>query len=319
MNAVKGFYLPPGMLSMMGLLVGICVGLLLILKFARRWEARVKSGTGRMDEGRVIGVVGLMGAGKTSFIMKNWIAPAIAAGQTIVSNFSVNTKGFAGTSMLLRADTFGMDLLGIGSSLNVDPQTGEPMSGWFYDTACRCGKGHVDGCDKVMPAGTACCAGFRAMRECRCRQATVVIDESHAFVPASQSRPLPLELQIWFTMARKNHLQIIWSTQYFRWVHAAVRRLSQDVFVCEQNGMDGKHIAHMMRLQASGDLGKETVLSIKYDNKSVRSMYDTYEVILPSHTAEEMAGTVGKRTIGSSGRLSGPRPVHLAEVRSITS
>lgn len=282
------------------------LGSVLLLAWARKWEGRQLSGAGRMDAGRVIGIVGLMGSGKTSFVVTNWIRPALQQGRRVVANFGVKDSGFPGTALVVSPETFAWDLLGTGSSLNVD-KDGEPMSGWFVDTACTCGKGHDEGCDRVMPQGEACCRGFERQRQCGCRAAVVVIDESHAFLPANQSKPLPIEILTWLTMARKNHVQIIWCTQYYKWVHSAVRRLSQDVFRCEPGAVDGKHLAMMCRLSANGELSNEVVSVVKFDNRSVRSIYDTFEVIVPAHTAHELAGTLSKKTIG-------PRPIPASVV-----
>jgi hypothetical protein len=264
---------------------------LAFLRWVRRYESRVMTGAGRFDEGRVVGVCGLMGGGKTSFIMSQWVVPALTRGLTVASNFTVLDDGLPGRSIKLRARTFASDVLGIGSSLNVDEETGEVLSGWFIDTACTCGKDHDKDCTR--PRGdlpvVACCAGFRARRECRCNAAVVVIDEAHAFVPANNSRPLPLVLHNWLTMARKNHLEIIWATQYYKWVHSGFRRLTEDVFTCQSTMGDGRHEAIHQRMKRGGsDLDPAVVTVVKYDNRGVRGRYDTYEVITPSQTALEM-------------------------------
>lgn len=287
-----------------GLTFGVCVGFIVIMvvfvKFAKRAQGRVFAGSGtRYDEGRVFGVVGLMGSGKTSFVVREFAIPALQIGRPVVSNFSIYDEKFNGTATLLKAQDFGFDLLGIGSSLNLDDE-GLPMSGWFFDTACQCGKDHDASCPNppgFVPVGERpCCAGFRARRDCGCRGALVIIDEGHAFVPAAGSRPLPLDLHTWFTMARKNHLQIIWLTQYYKWIHSAVRRLSEDVFFCRPLIGDGQHVADLHKLDPiKGDVGALPVASVKYDNRPIREFYDTREVILPAATAHEIAGNLDRK------------------------
>lgn len=280
-------------------LFAFCALGLFVMMFGRRWQGRMMSGTGRIDEGRVIGCVGLMGSGKTSFMVLNWAVPMLRQGGTVIANFGIDDSDLPGKSIKLLPDTFGLDVLGVGSSLNYDANTGEPMSGWFYDTACNCGLTHDTGCGRVQPAVGTCCPGFAAQRACGCRSALLILDESHAFVPASNSRPLPVELLTWFTMARKNHIEIIWATQYYKWVHSSVRRLTQDVFMCTPRIGDGLHTADLVRLGPGGELGRDIFTSIKFDNRPIRGRYDTYEVIIPAHTAHELAGTMSKRSLRS--------------------
>jgi hypothetical protein len=284
------------------------VASIMFMFWARRFEGRQLSGQGRFDEGRLVGVVGLMGAGKTAFMMSNWVVPALREGRSVVSNFTVFVDKIdapeVGEFHKITAEDFGSQLMGSGSSLNVHESTGEALSGWFIDTACTCGKDHDVGCDR--PGGDVplhpCCDGFRERRRCACRGAVVIIDEGHCFVPANQAKPLPIEVLRWFTMARKNHLQIVWATQYYKWVHSAVRRLTQDVFTCNEELLGAKHTARLQRLdESNGNLGRDVVSQVKFDRRKVQDLYDTYEVVLAAETASEIMGTMSRRHMSSQG------------------
>jgi hypothetical protein len=293
-----------------------CAVCMCLIVFAHRVDGKLNSGKGRLDQGRLIGIVGLPGFGKTSFIMHTYVIPALKQGRGVITNFSVMPdEAWPGTATLMDADSFGPDLLGIGSSLNVDKKTGQPMSGWFVDTACTCGKGHDDKCKRPngdVPA-FPCCDGFRAWRQCACQGRVLVIDESHAFLPANNSRPLPVDVLTWLTMCRKNHLMIIWATQYYKWVHSACRRLTEDVYKCEKGIVAGRHVARQHRLDNSnGELSREHASEVKYDIKSVGKYYDTYEVIVPAHTAYEMAGTMSRKNVGTA--MAPPPPPRLLRV-----
>lgn len=265
----------------------VALGFVLLFGFLivkmRQVEGRTAGGVGKFFDGRLIGVVGLPGFGKTSFVMHAYVLPALRSGRTVVTNFTVKDDDMPGRAVKMKPDTFGADLLGIGSSLNVDDE-GQPMSGWFIDTACTCGK---EGRDQLA---------------CACNGVVLVIDESHAFMPASNTRPLPIDLLTWLTMCRKNHLQIIWCTQYYKWVHSAVRRLTADVYQCSRNGLQAHHVARLHALDGNGNLSADATSEIKYDVRKVGDRYDTYEVIIPAASAYQIAGELRKRNVGE------PRP-----------
>jgi Zonular occludens toxin (Zot) len=264
--------------------VGVLFCLMVLKRVIERGLASSVTDGGKIREGMVLGVVGKMGYGKTSFIVSNYAIPALRAGRTVVANFTIRADDLPGQCVRLEAHQFGADLLGIGSSLNTDPTTGEPVTGWFYDTACTCGK---DGNDRV---------------QCGCNAAVVVLDEAHLFVPASNSRPLPVELMQWFTMARKNHVQVIWATQYWKWVHSAARRLSSQIWVCEPGKMRGNHVANCHEPFALEQRESVPLASIKYQiTESLVSRYDSWEVVVPAATAFEIAGQMKRKKLPAGG------------------
>lgn len=299
-------------------LLGLLGVALWFARKARGMHGRVLAGDGsRLDVGRVIGVCGVPGTGKTSFMVRNWAVPALKLGGRVVANFTVYPDPeWPGSFRKLKAENFGPDLMGIGSSLNLDETTGEPTSGWFIDTACTCGKDHDPGCSR--PGGDVplapCCDGFRARRDCSCQGVFLFLDEGHAFVPANGSKSLPVDLLTWFTMCRKNHLMIVWGTQYYKWVNSGVRRLSEQVFMCSKRLGEGQHRANLHVLDWSkGDIGRDPVATIDYDNRPIWKYYDTKEVIVASQTAHEIAGQLSRKEIlAEMGRRRGtsaaPRP-----------
>jgi len=271
---------------------GFVVASILFMFWARRWMGRQVSGKGRLDEGRLIGVVGLPGFGKTSFIMSNYVVPALQSGRTVIANFSVYADDLPGRFVKLKPSNFGLDLLGIGSSLNLDDD-GLPVSGWFIDTACTCGK---TGREQLM---------------CPCNGLVLVIDEGHAFLPANQSKGLPVDVLTWLTMCRKNHLMIIWATQYYKWIHSAVRRLTQEVFMCQRELLGGHHVARSFGLDPiKGDLGNVCAYEVKYDVRTIGHLYDTSEVVVAAHTAYELAGELSRKHLRRGG---GARYEHAAD------
>jgi hypothetical protein len=260
---------------------GVIFVLWLIKAGAEKLVARERIQPGKLQEGKVFGVVGKMGYGKTSFAVGHFAIPALKQGRTVVSNFTIRDDDLPGRSVLMRPSSFGSDLLGIGSSLQLDRETGEPASGWFVDTACNCGKQ-----DKAQEA-------------CGCNGALVIIDESHLFVPASNSRQLPVELHQWFTMARKNHVEVVWLTQYWKWVHATVRRLSTDIWDCRPTLVRGRHEAYCFNPHDMDD--KQRIAHAKVDysiTEALVSRYDTYEIVVPAATAFDIAGQMRKGHMG---------------------
>lgn len=276
---------------------GVVVVSMVFMFWARRLQGRALSGKGRLDQGRLVGVVGLPGYGKTSFIVSNYVLPMLREGRTVLANFTVYADEFEGRFIKMKSGNYGADLIGIGSSLNLDDDL-EAMSGWFVDTACNCSKTCTPGClGRIGPQ--ACCKGMRAKIMCGCNGAVLVIDEAHAFLPASQSKPLPVDLLTWLTMCRKNHLMIVWATQYVKWVHSAVRRLTEDVFMCESQLLAGHHVARLHHLGFTGELGREVSAEVKYKIGEVGEFYDTSEVIVAASTAYEMAGEMSRKNIAN--------------------
>lgn len=279
--------------------VGFCLLMCLLLFWARRMERRARLQAGQQEDGRVMGIVGLPGGGKTSFIVGHYAVPALRQGRTVITNFQMFVEDLPGRWVKMRPSTFGEDLLGIGSSLNIDEETGEPMSGWFVDTACTCGKDHDETCsrpDGDVPA-KACCKGFRARRLCNCNGVVLVTDEVQSFVPANQSKPLPLDLLTWATMIRKNHVFWIWSTQYWKWVHSAVRRLTRQGLICETDVLYSDRVARMYDVDYDkGEMSGEPLTTVRYKPAVIAgNFYDSAEVIVPSSTAADMLGQMSRR------------------------
>lgn len=164
--------------------------------------------TYRFESGRVAGVVGRMGSGKSLFVVSCVLLPVARAlvsrrglycdhtgrqVQRIVTNFSCNLP-FPGVELV---------------ALNAGHG---PLFSQLVSTDCD----HETAADHV--------------RDCyRYRDALVVLDELHMFLPGGRSKIEP-DAAYFLSMARKLNCEVWWITQSVMKVHKRLRDDTQDVW-----------------------------------------------------------------------------------------
>jgi len=158
-----------------------------------RQSGRLALAGGSLREGRVTGVTGLMGGGKSTLTALYVVRPWLKRGRTIIANFGIDpeVQGVSGEVLFLRSSSFLEDILDIG------------VGGSFYDTLCTCKRV----CDDHSPTPAPNeCPKCKLWLRCSCRGVKLVIDEAQVFIPSNNSASLPIELKSWITLTRKNHI-----------------------------------------------------------------------------------------------------------------
>ncbi|MDZ4233374.1 MAG: zonular occludens toxin domain-containing protein [Dietzia sp.] len=259
-------------------------GYLLMMRLFK-WSARLALGGKLLEEGKVRGVIGLMGHGKSTLAALHIVRPWLARGRTIVANFGIepDAQGLSGTVVFLTSATFLEDLLEIGTD------------GTFVSTLCSCSKngGCVDHPDHPVPTG---CARCKKWLRCPCNGVKVVIDEAQVFIPANNSKSLPIELKSWITLMRKNHIELTWLAQSHKDVHAMLRRMTSEMWKCNKDFGVGL-VAQRYACEA-GEPGQEPTETIKYMwSPKADGMFNSWEIIIPARDALEMAGKLSKKYV----------------------
>ena len=238
-----------------------------------------------LDEGKVRGICGLMGHGKSTLAAMYIVHPWLKKGRTVVSNFGIDpaAQGLPGTVVLLSSASFLEDLLEIGTD------------GTFVNTLCRCEKNNRCEVHQPEPVPTGCKACAQRMR-CRCEGVKIVLDEAQVFVPANNSKSLPIELKSWITLARKNHIELIWLAQSHKDVHAMLRRMTGELWRCVE--AEGLGLVSQRFRMEGGEPGKEPTETLRYQwAPRAEGMFNSWEIIIPARDALEMAGKLSKKYV----------------------
>lgn len=264
--------------------LGGIVVLAVFLSYTKRSSAKMALHGATLREGRITGLTGLMGGGKSTLAALYIVRPWLRKGRTLVTNFGVEPakQRLTGRAVLLSSENFLEDLLGIG------------VGGSFVDTGCRCSKyckehGHVDEC------GAARCENYGRRLRCSCEGIKLIIDEAQVFVPANNSRSLPIELKSWITLTRKNHIEMVWLAQSHKDVHAMLRRMTAEMWHCTD--LEAQLVAQRFGVEA-GEPGMRPLDKIGYRwNISADGMFNSWEIIIPAKDAIEMAGQLSRKYV----------------------
>jgi hypothetical protein len=161
----------------------------------------------RGSVGRVVGVVGRMGSGK-SYLAVRMVYKTLMAGGEVASNFTLD---FAPGELPESASWYyfsGWEAFGV-------------LRGTF---ACR-------SCDWVGRRIGHRCPDCGGKLWC-VRPLLVVVDEVHLLAPSTAAMRLPMEARQAISNARKYGLEFWWISQHERRVNPAVRELTSVMYVC---------------------------------------------------------------------------------------
>lgn len=255
-----------------------------LMNWSRKASARNMIGGKRLAEGRVRAFTGLMGGGKSTLLALMVLHPWLKRGRTVVTNFGCDPaeQGLTGNVVLLSSQRFLEELLEIGTD------------GTFVNTLCTCERRNRCKDHQPEPVPHGCLACRRRLR-CSCNGVKVCIDECQVFIPSNNSKSLPIELKSWITLARKNHIELIWLAQSHKDVHAMLRRLTAECWQCTDVATN---LVTQKFLMVAGEPDKTPIESMSYRwNYKANGLFNSWEIIIPARDALEMAGKLDSKYI----------------------
>jgi hypothetical protein len=184
------------------LLVLVPVVVLLLATNRRLKHQTPKTG----GDGKVIGIVGRMGSGKSYFAIRMALA-RLRRGANVVTNFSMNLEDAPAVNELRAAKV---------RKRRAAKQLGMPL-------------GKV----KVLWGVTGSWRKFRGWEQfAELEDAVVIIDEAHLYAPGNKSLTFPDVARFKMSQARKFRLDVIWLSQHENRVNSVLKDLTNMMYVC---------------------------------------------------------------------------------------
>lgn len=244
------------------------VGLILLIGLVK---ILVSQRAPRRVPGRVSGVVGAMGSGKSLFVVSRAILPALKRGEYVVTNFDMDIPpGLKGVHRTLDTPMIFEELAERGQDAVAYARA--KGRGWNLRD--------VSGAELAQRGHVANCL--------------VVLDEAHIYAPSSKMVLTDTALW-WTTHCRKLGIELYWVTQFPEQIAKGMRRNTAEVWQARRRG--GKTFGakcYPMDKWDKQNRGKPLDSLVYRLTPDVMKLYDSFELIAPEPTPTQRREMKGK-------------------------
>lgn len=220
-----------------------------LLLGALKWTLFSSSGKARQPDGRVVGVIGRMGSGKTLFAVAE-MRRRFRAGLRVSSNFKLS---FPCTCSRRHKRRYS-EGVHAGNCYSRRAELWSPFRGWEE---------------------------LALLRNC-----VVVLDEAHLYAPAVAGYALSIDARWAISMCRHNSIDLYWITQHESRVTKTLRDLTTEMVLCKRYRFPRRCKAVGWEPEEFRQPRKWMWSKTYRPDRSLRKLYDTHELVLPDGRAD---------------------------------